>query len=107
MPNTTKANVTSEEEETNQRLLKMILRGCDIFEVFSPERAGKACARYQLTPGPALASRTSYNLTTEKDKQRALKLYTEMQPELVMLSPPFTALSCLQTLYRHAHGVTY
>ena len=97
----------TQEELTDRRIIAMIVRGCDLFDVFSPERIGKACARHKLIPGPALDLRTGYDLSTEADRRRAFKLYAELQPELVMLSPPCTEFSRLQGLNRHVHGEEY
>ena len=64
----------TQEELTDRRIIAMIVRGCDLFDVFSPERIGKACARHKLIPGPALDLRTGYDLSTEADRRRAFKL---------------------------------
>ena len=42
------------------RILSLVLRGCDVFELFSPERVGKVCSKYDLVAGPALDLRTGW-----------------------------------------------
>ena len=85
----------------------MIVRGCDIMEIYSPTRVGRICAEYGLVPGPALDLRTGFDLSTSADRARALALYREKDPELVTLSPPCTEFSRLQALNRYLHGQKY
>ena len=99
--------LASEESDIDRRIVALMVRGCDVFELYSPERIGKACKKYGLAPGPALDLRTGFDFSTDKDRKRALKLYEDTQPELVTLSPPCTAFSRLQALNRHVHGEEY
>ena len=89
------------------RLLALVLRGCDVMELYSPERVGRICHRHRLTPGPALDLRTGYDFDKPSDRAKAMRLYEESQPELVVLSPPCTEFSRLQDLNRYLHGDKY
>ena len=85
----------------------MIVRGCDVMEMYSPERIGRVCKQHGLIAGPALDLRTGYDFAKASDRARAMALYHDQQPELVTLSPPCTAFSQLQVLNRHVHGEQY
>ena len=96
-----------DNDDDDKRLLSLVLRGCDVMELFSPERVGRVCHKHQLVPGPALDLRTGYNFDRPADRTKAMRLYEETQPELVTLSPPCTEFSRLQALNRHCHGEAY
>ena len=98
---------TEPPQDEDLRLLALVLRGCDVMELYSPERVGRICHRHRLTPGPALDLRTGYDFDRPSDRAKAMKLYEDSQPELVTLSPPFTEFSRLQDLNRHLHGDKY
>ena len=68
----------------DQRIAALIMRGCDILELYSPERVTKACERHGLVPGPALDLRSGYDFTKESDRRRAMAIYEKSQPELVV-----------------------
>ena len=38
----------------DMRLLTLLIRGCDVMEIYSPERIGRACKQHGLVAGPAL-----------------------------------------------------
>ena len=89
------------------RIIAMLARGCDVMEVFSPERVGRVCKEFGLVPGPALDLQTGYNFSRHADRKKAIDLINSEEPELVTLSPPCTEFSRLQALNRHIHGEEY
>ena len=95
---------TEPPQEEDLRLLALVLRGCDVMELYSPERVCRICHRHRLTPGPALDLRTGYDFDKPADRVKAIKLYEDTQPELVTLSPPCTEFSRLQDLNRYLYG---
>ena len=72
------------------KILAMILRGCDVMEVYSPQRVGQVCHDYNLTPGPALDLRTGYDFCKSVDRGKAIEVYKREQPEVVVLCSPCT-----------------
>ena len=38
-------------DEEDRRIMKLVLLGCDITEVFPSERVTRACKRFGLVPG--------------------------------------------------------
>lgn len=88
----------------DMRILSMLIRGCDVMEVFSPQRVGQVCHEFNLVPGPALDLRTGYDFSKAVDRARAMPLYHDTTPEMTILSPLCTEFSRLQSLNRGIHG---
>ena len=98
---------SSDLDPDDMRLLALMIRGCDVMELYSPERIGRVCKQHGLVAGPALDLRTGYDFSKTADRAKALRIYHEQQPELVTLSPPCTAFSQSPGLNRYVHGEPY
>ena len=91
----------------DMKILALIVRVCDVMELYSPERIGRVCKQHGLVAGPAPDRRTGHDFSKAIDRARAMAIYHEQEPDLVTLSPPCTAISQLQPLNRHVHGEQY
>ena len=90
--------VANPMDEEDQRIMKMVLLGCDITEVFSPKRVTRACKRYGLIPGESFDLRTGYDLSDSDVQQYVRQRIEQSDPELLIASPPCTKFSRLQQL---------
>eukprot|EP00435_Cladocopium_sp_Y103_P018369 s1110_g4.t1 len=69
-----------------------------IVEVYSPERVTGKAEEHGFQAGGALDLTTGWDFAKENHRQSALRLIRELQPALVILSPPCTEFSKLRFL---------
>ena len=94
-------------DEEYQRIMKLVLLGCDITEVFSPARVTRACRQFGLVPGELFELRTGYDLSDKDVQQYVRQRIDQSDPELLIVSPPCTKFSRLQQLNIHVPGPEY
>ena len=82
-------------DEEDQRIVKLVLLGCGIIEVFSPARVTRACKRFGWIPGGSFDLRTGYDLSDADVQQYVRQRIDQSDPELLIASPPCTKLSRL------------
>ena len=85
-------------------MLASVLKGCDITEVFSPERVTRLCNKYGLIAGDSFDLRDGYDLSDEKTQALVINRILTTEPTLVIGSPPCTCFSRIQQLNLHIHG---
>ena len=90
--------------ESDIGIFAMVLKGADITEVFSPERAIKLCSKYGLVSGDSLDLRDAYDLSNEKTQAMVVKHAMSTEPTLVIGSLPCTTFSRIQQLNFRIHG---
>ena len=71
----------------------------DFMEVFSPPRVAIACRRRHMLALHSLDELTGYDLLQFECRARALHLIDACKPKFIMLSPPCTMYSQLQTMW--------
>ena len=68
----------------------------DFMEVFSPPRIWPHAERLGLRCGPSVDIETGFDLLTDLGREACMKLIYNLQPAVIMLSPPCTVFSQLQ-----------
>ena len=72
----------------------MAVRGLDMTDIYSPERAAKTCSKLGLVPGTSMDLTNGWDFDTEADRSRAEKVISEEKPMLLIGSPPRTLFLC-------------
>ena len=90
--------------ESDIRVLAMVLKGVDITEIFSPERVTKLCSTHGLVAGDSFDFRDGYDLSDLRTQAVVVKRVMATEPVLVIGSPPCTAFSRIQQLNLHVRG---
>ena len=80
------AKLTKEDKKFVKENLKKLNK--TIVEVYSPERVTGKAEKYGFRAGGALDLTTGWDFTKETHRQSALRMIRELQPVLVVLSPP-------------------
>ena len=72
----------------------------DVAEAYSPVRLTDPalCQPRGLRPGAALDLRTGWNFNLRRDRDEALRLLAEQNPELLVVSPECKAFSAMQRI---------
>ena len=94
-------------DKEDQRIMKLLLLGCNITEVFSPARVARARKRFGLVPGESFDLRTGYDLSDKDAQQYVRQRIDQSDSELLIASPPCTKFSRLQQLNIHVLGPEY
>ena len=85
-------------KDLNRRLVKSLRDSPNILEVYSPPRVTKKAEKNGFTAGGALDLSTGWDFCKPSHQKAALRLVNELQPVLVVLSPPCTTFSALRNL---------
>eukprot|EP00435_Cladocopium_sp_Y103_P030018 s1428_g7.t1 len=85
-------------KDVNGRLVKSLKGNPKILEVYSPPRVTKEAEKFGFTAGGALDLSTGWDFCKPSHQQAARRLVNELQPVLVILSPPCTTFSALRHL---------
>ena len=85
-------------KDLNRRLVKSLRDSPSILEVYSPPRVTKKAEKNGFTAGGALDLSTGWDFCKPSHQKAALRLVNELQPVLVVLSPPCTTFSALRNL---------
>ena len=85
-------------KENQKWLTKNLKSQPTIVEVYSPPRVTEKAKQYGFTPGGALDLTTGWDFRKKSHQQAALRLIRDLQPVLVVLSPPCTTFSPLRFL---------
>ena len=88
-------------KENQKWLTKNLKSQPTVVEVYSPPRVTARAKQYGFTPGGALDLSTGWDFRKKNHQQSALRLIRDLQPVLVILSPPCTTFSSLRFLSNH------
>ena len=85
-------------KDLNRRLVNSLRDNPNILEVYSPPRVTKKAEKFGFTAGGALDLSTGWDFCKPSHQKAALRLVNELQPVLIVLSPPCTTFSALRNL---------
>ena len=76
-----------------------------VSEVFSPPRVSQLAEQRGQLDGGAFDLVTGYDLSTQADRRRCWRKLKEADPDIIIVSPPCSAFSILQSLNHRHHGI--
>ena len=82
----------------DRKIMRQILMGVDISEVFSPERVARTCIAFGMVPGESLDLSTGWDLSKVDGRRKAIRMVVRDKPKLLIGSPPCTMMCTWQGL---------
>ena len=90
----------SSRKAVNKNMKQLI-----VSEVFSPPRVSQLAEQKGHLSGGAFNLVTGYNLSTQADRRRCWQKLKEANPDIVVVSPPCSSFSILQSLNLRHQGI--
>ena len=83
-------------DRIDQDIIKRMIMGVDVTEVYSPARVTEACKKLGLSAGSFFDLSNGWNFDKHIDRRKAFEQIQREQPKLLIGSPPCTYFSALQ-----------
>ena len=89
--------------EEDRNILKSVILGVDITEVYSPVRVAAVAGKFGLTGGTSFDLTNGWNFSDPQHRAAAWKKIKQEDPYCIIGSPPCTMFSALQELSKAQH----
>lgn len=96
MPSTVGELMRQNEMELSaidRRIMRSVLLGVNITEVFSPKRVARTCMMFGMSPGEPMDLTTGWGFTKVEDRDRSIRTAIRDKPRLIIGSPPCATMS--------------